>query len=341
MYFQNREELIRILRLKPGGNKGWFIGKCPFCGKVDKFGIIFNSSYKGENLTNFNCFSGKCQRKGGIFTLLKHIDRLDLLNFQQNKDVNFRKFLKNNIIELEGEIIDFKVKEISSPIGFRRIYEDEYLEKKRNFDKEDFLKFEIGKTNIDLLLKNYLIFLIREGGSLVGWTARYPRSKKEIDLINKKREKKILRYINSLGAEFDKIIYGYDEIKKGITDTVILVEGIMDKRNVDKILELDKIDNLKCIVSFGTKISWIQMYKLLLKEVKNIILLYDSLAISSSKKVALELLEYFDVKIGKIDSPAQIDKDPGDLTKEELIEVLDSLISPLNYYTNFLQKKIL
>jgi len=333
-YYQ--KELVTILKLRPTGQKGWFGGTCPFCGRPDKFGIVFDSLYKGKIVTSFNCFHSNCGKRGGLYTLLKHLGRLDLFQFKDRAPIYQDKVLKKFSELNKLDEINLDLEEVSLPVGFKRIEYDEYLEN-RNFLSSQYDRYEVGITTIVKLLNNYLIFPIKENGKILGYVARLKKSKKEIDSYNEKAvllNKPLLRrYRNTKGVDFSKLLMGYDEIGVNTT-TVILVEGPFDKFNVDKLLDLDNQEEIKCNATFGSKISDEQIIKLKLKKVSNIILLYDAEAIKSTKKAAQSLASSFNTNIGVI---TEENKDPGELTGDELFMVLENLISFSEYFLTKLE----
>jgi len=334
-----KKEIIQLFNLKRSGSRGWKIGDCPLCGKSNHLGILFESK-----IPSFRCF--KCSEKGTLWKLLKHVKRLDLL--ERNKTVDRNTYLHNKIqIEEEKLDLDYSLPKKSKPLGFKRIYSNEYLES-RDFTKEQFELFPVGIAKLDPEVKNeYVIFLIIENEECKGYVARSIKSKKEIDIWNKivkthneitklqggKFLKKHLRYVNSHDTDFAKMLFGYEEIKE-YTDTVILVEGITDKFNIDRLLDLYKTDDIKCNALFGKPISPYQIKKLQDKKVENTILLYDSDAIEESKKYGAELSKYFNVEIGFVPK----DKDPGDLNSEELFNVMNSLENPISFSLSKVKK---
>lgn len=323
-----KEEIIQTLNLKPSGNKGWFIGQCPFCGTDGKFGVVFS-----DRTSSFNCFAGKCGEKGHISKVLKFIGRSDLISFQYNPDVVLKNGIKKDIKETE---LDLSVETKQLPRNFTRIYESEYLES-RNFTKAHFQSYIIG-TSTETRLDKYLIFVIIEDGECKGYVARSQKSKKWIDLYNtiakEKDLKKHLRWINSLNTDFDRLFFGLDEIIVGETKTVILVEGVTSKANVDGQLNLFSNNEMKCLGTFGKTISQSKIQKLKNKGIENIILLYDPDAVNNSKKYSNTLAKHFNVSVGFLK-----DKDPGDLSDKELKDILNNLQSPFNFNMNQIQKR--
>lgn len=326
----HKEKIIKHFNLKKTGSKTWYSGKCPFCGR-DKFGISFDSIYKGKKVSSYNCFSGKCGEKGSLYKLLKHVGRLDLINIDRTFDT--KKPIKSNLVK-EIEKIDCTTLIRKPPLGWKRIYQDEYLES-RGFTIEQFKQYPVGLTKLEPALRDYRVFLIKNDGEIKGYIGRTNKSKEWIEEYNNQHEKKYFKYRNSSNTPFEKLLFGYDEIIQGETQTLILVEGITDKFNIDRLLQLSEDNMMKCICTFGKKISSVQIEKIKNKRVSNIVLLYDNDAIKESKRYAMELTIHFKVKVGFI----YIDKDPGELNLNELAEVLSKVVDPLNFSISKINKK--
>jgi len=325
----NQQEVITLFHLKKSGNKGWMLGHCSYCGKDDHMGVIF-----GKTISSFTC--KKCGVHGTLWKLLQKVNRLDLLD-------KFKIVNRNNTLEKKKIIdeieLDLFLPRKTPPIGFKRIFSDEYLGG-RGFTPEQFKLLPIGRTFIDSELKNYLIFLVEEDEECKGYIARHIFSKEKLDSINKIRKSKglykILRYRNSPDTDFGKMLYGYNEITEE-TLTVILVEGLTDKTNIDIKLDLYISDVMKCNACFGKTVSPHQIRKLQDKNIENIILLFDPDAINESKEYAIELYKYFNVEVGWLKGS----KDPGDLNLDEILDVLENLENPVTFSKSKLQKKVL
>jgi len=335
-----KDEIISLFHLKEFGSKNWMAGDCPLCNKVEHLGVIF-----GEKISSFRCL--KCGVQGTLFSLLKKIQRLDLVD--KFKIINKDRFLENKI-EISNEQIDLDLSlpKKSMPLGFKRVTSHPYL-KSRDFTPEQIQLFKAGVTSLIPKLKSkYIIFAIEEGGECKGYISRSIWSKKTIDIYNKgvKRHNNIMkiqggplmkkhsRYQNSPDTDFGKMVLGIEEIIVGVTKTMILVEGLTDKANVDRKLGLYQIDEMKCGATFGKKISPFQIKKLQDKGIEDIVLIYDSEAVSESKQYSIELNNYFNVEVGFIKG----DKDPGDLNQEEMHSVLNKLENPIAFNVNKVKK---
>lgn len=335
-----KDEIIKLLDLRPSGTKGWYTAqKCPFCGAIDKFGVSFDGLYNGKKVSSFNCFSGHCKRKGTLYFLLKYLNRLDLISFEKHIDIFSN--LKNSINIDRSIEIDCKMTEKSLPLKYQRLSSHPYLNG-RGFNNEHFQFMNIGKSDLDPAIgKDYVIFIIEEDKKCVGWVARNVMSKEEIDQYNEKHKalgdgKYILRWKNQKGVDFEKCLYGIDEITEE-TKTVILVESVTSKPNIDRILNLYYRNDLKCLATFGKKVSIYQIEKLKLKGIQNVILIFDSTdAVQEMKKYSQMLQEHFHTYVGYI---KDVKKDPGNISDEELFEVLENLESPSNFNISKVQKK--
>lgn len=292
---------------------------CPYCGG-DEFGIsIYEENHP------FGCFRKKhCGETGNIYKLLIKLGREDLL---RDRKVNVNIFNKIEDDEVDG--IDYELPNIKLPLGFQRIYADDYLTK-RGFEKKDFEYFEVGKTIIEYSLKNYLIFVIREEGKVKGYVARSKFSKSWHDRNKEKAKKELatlkLRYNNSK-TDFSKMVYNIDNLKQG-TETAIIVEGVTDVRGVVNKLNLYDSNELGVVGTFGGKVSPAQVYKIKNKGVKKLILLFESDIVRTIKKLAYELEKHFEVLIGDLPDG----HDPDDLDCDSLLNVLDNLKTPFEYY---------
>lgn len=321
----NKERIVNELSLTPFGAKGWMRSNsvtCPFkCGKSDKFGILFLQD-------SGICKCMRCSESTSLINYLITIKRNDLI---EGYSAPIRDELKS-LITIKEKEVESIVEEISLPRGFKRVYFEDYLDD-RGFTERQYNSFKIGRST-DSRLKNHIVFLLYQNEILVGWLARSIHDKKwhEKNLQDYKKGigRLVLRYYNSPGIQFEDILGGYDEITLN-TKTVILVEGLTDKANVDNMLSLYDSEKTKCCFTFGKNFSENHIKLLKKKGVENIVLMYDPDALKEIEKYSLKYINQFkSLKCARLTG----DKDPGDLNKEELEHILENLYNPLNFYLN-------
>jgi len=323
-----------------------YISDCPFCGKEDHLYVqrkTDRTNIRGKNVSFFwHC--KKCSEGGTIFSLAKKLGKFGLVAGEP--DVDSRKFLEKKInVSVEDAEPEGVVKK-TIPLGFRRLIKSNYLTA-RGFTEKQFRKYQVGRTKLISSLEGYLIFLIEDGGVACGWVARSKMDKEWIDAYNKKvttrnenrvpgerKRQKYLRYKNSSGTDFAKLLMGIDEVTENTTK-VILVEGVFDKFKVESLLDLDGSEKCKCLCTFGKNVSEYQSKKMADRGVQEIVVLYDPDAVNSSKKYGAILRGQFDTKIGFLKN-----KDPGDLNLDELLLVLGTAQDPLSFSINRVQKQI-
>lgn len=318
-------QLDKIQELFPEGKvdrrgKNW-ITNCPECGNRE-FSISLSDNHP------CGCFRHKeCGFRSNVFGLMKKIGRVDIL---VNKDIKFDKIEKVKLVK-EEHALDLELPDINIPMGWKRIYQDDYLES-RGFDAYD--RYKVGVSNIHpQLADEFLIFLIEEENRLKGYIARSRKSKKEIDKLNsyyksKGSQKKVLRYSNSL-TDFGKLVYGLDEITEA-TKILIIVEGIFDKFNIDRLFELHGQKEIVCVCTFKCAVSPEQIYKIQQRgvNIETTILLYDPDVIDDIKKAAFDLRSYMgNILIGFADSG----NDPGDFTMDDVEQVFNTLKTPSQF----------
>lgn len=338
-----QEQVFNLLNLsfKNRTPKGWYMGgTCPRCGKNDKFGVKLNNNREGEykNHVTVNCFHGSCEFKGSEKVLFKELGREDLIQkHEYREELSVGRKLKKRI---EEEVEYEPLKKRHLPLGYKRVFSHEYLES-RGFTEIDFKLYDIGVTNLFPKLKNYVVFLVKEDGHNIGWVARIAIETSQLKEINTKRKEDgkqpLPKYRNEGGIEFSETFYGIDEVNTEV-ETIILVEGITDKTSVTRELKLYKEDKIKCLCTFGKKISSIQIKKLKNKgqNIKNIILMYDPDAVKSIKQYSYDLVfEFPNVKVAKLTG----EKDPGDMVATELIEVLKNTETFLSYRVSTVNRR--
>lgn len=302
------EELKSVLLNPRPNTRNHYISDCPYCEKSKHF-------YINRSSQRWDC--KKCGEEGNIVKLLHYLGKLFLLGEFKSLERSKIKLLSEFSENIETE--EYEEPPIRKmPLGFKRVLSDEYL-KSRRFKKINFQQNTIGYSNLIPSLNNYVLFSVVEDGECRGYVARYTKN-------ISKDDKKTLRYKNDKGAKFSNLIFGYDEIIENKTNTVIIVEGIIDKITLDNVLELNKQDDIKAVCTFGKKISFSQTIKLIRKNVKNIILLLDYDAIKEMKKHGTRLESNFNVEIG-----FTMQKDINDSTEEEIFNIFKNLKKPAEF----------
>ncbi|MEM6734454.1 MAG: hypothetical protein AAF620_00150 [Bacteroidota bacterium] len=302
------------------------IADCPICGAKAKLGVSIV-----KDLFPWQCF--KCAASGGAWKLLHLLGRLDLL-----RGPDFETDLVDNYLLFKNESkgLDLDLPTENLPIGYRRVAGDDYLDS-RGWNDDDYFYFEGGRSR-HWKYKDYVILPVYMHGRITGYVCRHVWPKWKIDqhntTVKKAKEGYLIpRYKNSTGNEMAKMLYGYDQLIEGRTSSVILVEGAFDVHNLTRQLLLYDVDQLKCVCTFGKKISDEQVYWLQAKGVKQLIILFDPDATGMTKYKSKELNKYFDVLVGYIDFKDEngSEKDAGDLSVEEIERVLNSLYHPIDY----------
>lgn len=333
----DKEHIIEEFKLKPFGSKGWMRSNmlvCPNCGQSDEFALKFTDDGGGV----LHCLHSRtCNRyRISLRSYLFNIGRSDLVDFE--KSINLGEFPSftnenNGIQESDDIVFELPIKEL--PIAFKRLNFDDYLDS-RNFLPKHYELFGVGETKIDPRFRGYIIFqFFNVRGGCIGWMARSKKSKEwHEENIRKFKDgigDLVLRYDNSPDTDFGDILGGEIEITEN-TDSLILVEGIMDKVNVDKELGLLEQEEIKCCFTFGNKVSPNQI-KIInkYKNIKNIYLLYDWGSIKQSKESGLNLFEELKGKNINVCEITQVGLDPGGMTANQIIEVLEKSVNAVSF----------
>lgn len=300
------------------------IAVCPFCNSdTREFGISLDDNHL------FNCFRKKaCGVSGNIYSLLAHLGKSK--EFLGERQVNiFQKLTSTLEQQEEVKIEDVTLPEITPPTLWQRIYDDPYL-RERGFTDQQFEKFEVGRSKVN---RDYVIFLVRQEGRLIGYVGRSDKSKKEIDQINivrkQRGEKEYLRYRNSI-TDFGLTLFGYDEIIEGVTTDVILVEGIFSKTKTDINLGLDIQNETKCCATLGAKLSEYQVYLLKKKGVKRLIFWFEADVLSKIKGIVAKAALDFEVLVCYLS-----DKDPNDMNREEALQLYGESVNWLEFNMSY------
>jgi len=328
----DKEEVISHFNLSPSGGKGWYTASdllCPECGKGGgKFGIKIV-----DDSGLVNCW--RCNYKDSIFSFLYKTNNYHLVN--RGKKYDFVEELDDVFIQAPT---NNDLPEEKLPIGFKRIHSNEYLES-RGFESWQFDHFKVGITEsvVERGWRDKLIFQIFNNGVRVGLLGRSTHSKEWHDrnLAKCKEDggKPVLRYKNSDG-DFSKMVGGLDDITPQ-TDTIIIVEGLMDKANIDRLINVNNQEFLRCVFMFGSSISEMQVMLLKqFKNIKNVIILFDPDTLIKVREIIPLLQSSFDFTFfGDI----VWDVDPGEMSGKQLKIVLDNLKTPDEFYTGKLKKK--
>lgn len=288
---------------------GQYIADCPLCGKSQHF-------YISRKTQMWDC--KKCHEYGSIYKLLRLLDKTYLLagsTIEEKERIeSIREMTQDLVSNDDTELSELPVKKM--PVGWKVSAKSTKYLLSRGITPEDCKRYNIGATDMFRKYENYVLIPVYDGGEIRGFLGRYG-ARKVPD--NK------LRYNNSIGTEFAELLFGCDEITER-TSTVILVEGVFDKIAVDKVLHLWDGEEVKCVCTFGKKISDKQIKKLMLKGVTNVILLYDFDAVKEIKKYGLELEKYFVTSITYTNK-----KDIDECSEDEALEVFTQLKRPKEF----------
>jgi len=326
------EKIREFYGLRLFGQKGWLYNphfNCVSCGKHGKFG--FKISKKGGVV---HCF--KCEFKTSIFKFLKEQGKEDFIIYDRERSL--KEKLPN--INTETQVERKELKEVDLPLGFKRLKQDDYLDS-RGFQPWQYKQFKVGETDsiLEEKLNDGLIFQIFQKGKRVAWLFRSRKDKdwheENIQRAKLGNEKLVLRYRNSDDTDFDGILGGVDEIKKK-TKRLILVEGLFDKANVDKLLKLNERKDMKCCFTFGNKVSDEQIRLIEETNVEEIILMYDPGTIKQIKTYSSRLSKKFKVWVAEIKGD---DIDPGNISLKYLEEIMNNLVDFLYFYKNRIDLK--
>jgi len=333
----SKSEIIDRFNLKKQGGSGeWFSAstfECPECGKADnKFGIKIVG---GGGLCN--CW--RCGYKDSIFNFLYKTGNSDLVNSE--KKYEFHDELDNVFLRKSTPtIIEQKL-----PVGFERYDKIGYLEG-RGFADWQYKKFGIGMTDSPLShgWRNKVIFQIFNRGKLVGFLGRSKKSKEyhEQNMKSYRNNECSLdiRYKNS-DTDFNFILGGLDDITDK-TQTVFIVEGIIDKANLDRLLCANENPEIQCVFTFGSSISKEQIDLLKSKKsVQEVILFFDLDALKKMRYIIADLQKNFNsVLITLIDENKYgPDIDAGDIDITIFEEVIEKMVEPDKFYSRKILRK--
>lgn len=291
-----------------------YITKCPFCGKESHF-------YVNVNTLRFSC--KKCWEEGGVYKLLSQFDKLYLLEGATIEDREVISKIRDLTTSVAEDVKLEPLPPRKMPVGYKVCLHDTYLERDRGLTPDVMKRYAIGRTKLVRRYADYILIPVTTDGVITAFQGRY---------ASKKVPPGALRWRNDTGADFAKMLYGYDDIKTSGA-TVILVEGVFDKIAVDRRLRLDDCDDVKCCATFGKKISDYQRAMLQKKSVRAVVLLYDFDAIKEIKKYAFELDKYFSTNI-----VFTTKKDIDECNEAETLEVFERLQRPRDFAWNVIGK---
>jgi len=302
------------IRTAPEGDKhyrtGWIQTKCPFCSGNIGFHL-------GYNLNNnyFNCW-----RCGG-HPVNKVLVKLLGVSYNENKQI-IRKY-KGKINRQRTEIKQITIKKETFKLPKNRNIMSSHFAinymKKRGFTKKEIITlindFGIKITdnicpfkaqNKTMELKYRILAPVHWQGDIVSWQTR--------DMRNKSNLKYITCPKNIEKIHHKHIFYSNREFNLKNIKEIILTEGIFDVWRLH-------LAGLDAMAGFGVELKTEQI--LLLKQIPRIILWLDP--DKAGEKKANELfnrLVFFGCNVSKIKN--NINKDPGDLTKEEIQQILQT-----------------
>lgn len=314
-----QELLSELDNAKIDGSRKNIISDCPYCMKKGRFGVYIGKEVGRKKKFAHNCF--KCGfGSTSLEPLLKILNREDLsLNVGRTMDDidDINESIHN---KLNNSFEPTPIVPSSLPDDSSRIKVSDYLNK-RGFTDIDYKYWEVYESK-HFMFKDYVVFPVIIEDTTVGYVGRHTWSKRKIERHNARVKRKgegynILRYRNSKDNDFVSLLYGTDKISENV-DTVIIVEGIFDVISTTRKLNLYNNDNVKCVASFGKKVSDDQMFLLQELGIKNTILAYDPDAVKESKETSNKLSKYFNSFVLHIDGFDDID----DLPEQELIELV-------------------
>lgn len=320
-----------------GGRKNLIVPECIWCGhKGGKMGIYVGPETDRKKPFMAHCFS--CGHSTQTLEqLLQEIGRMDLM-VSETFDLAAANHLDDFSFMEDEKELDDNLCVVEMPEDYKRTYFNRYL-RKRGFTEEDYEHFPVGTTRgFNFKFDDYVIFPIVDNGDNVGYVARHTWDKADIDEYNRKArhngEFQIMRYRNSIENDFVKLLYNYDAVIDGETDTVVLVEGVFDAIALTRKLNLYDNHRIAVCATFGKKISDVQIYKLQSKGVETIVIGYDGDATEAIKKNAAQLNEFFDVYVADIEDPT------ADFDSMDFWDVYDSFAYNLKTVAEYKLQKI-
>lgn len=334
MDYKEKETIIEELKTGlnatfDGPRRNLIVPVCPWCGKQGgKMGI-----YVGPDTAKKRAFMAHCFKCGNttadLASLLRLIGREDLMPSQT---ISLGKLEADD--PFEAPEIDDLLEETEMPKGWKRCFRNPYLDK-RGLTLDDYDMFPVGTTRgLNFKYDDYVLFRIEDEGRCVGHIGRHTWTKEAIDSHNRNVRLtggyELRRYTNSRENNFSKLLYNYDSVVAGETDTVIITEGVLDCIALTRKLNLYDDRSIAVVATFGKKISDVQIYKLKSKGVRDVILGYDSDATAAIIKTSQFLSDYFDVLVARI--ACEDGKDWDEMSVDEVIDTFaNNLYTPREY----------
>lgn len=311
------------------------ITRSPYCGKEGKYGV-----YIGPETARKKPFMAHCFSCGASTHSLEHaLEALGRMERLPTRTTDPETKLNCNLLfPLDaGEDIDDELGIVELPEFYKRTFLHLYL-KGRVFTFDDYELFPMG-TTLNFRYDDYVIFPVIDSGDTVGYIARHLWPRAEIDAYNRRTkftgDYVIRRFRNSTQNYFVRLLYNYDAVHDGSTETVVFCEGIFD------VVALAQAPSLR----IGTRgrrghlreeNSAGQIYKLQTKDMRNVVVGYDGDAVDATKKTAEELSRYFEVLVADIPDPT---KDWEDLFPQEIYDIFAyRLRTSVEYKINKIQQ---
>lgn len=299
------ESQIRSLIKVTRKSKKTLYGYCPKC-KKNEFGISLDENHI------FGCFrKKKCGWTGNIFTLYA------FLGIPFRKDANFKtEKLKINKIERKLESFELEIlPEIKMPIGFKRVFQDEYLDK-RGFTREDYENYVCGKTILSPKFKDRIIVGFKDQGRIVAYSGRTLTDE-------------IPKYRNSKNEYSSKHVDGLSESDY---EEATLVEGLFDRISVRNSFEILGIES-RVLSCHGAKINEDQIKLMRRAGITKLNLFFDPDVLKVIVKSGSALEHQFDLKIMSLEDRSL---DPGDC---DVYQIAESYLNRKNFI-NFTKSKL-
>ena len=290
-----KDKLYSYFKLRLGMRdyrRNWLKGNCPYCGKKDKFGVNIS-------LNRCNCFY--CGPKKPPFWLVMDLEKLT------NKYLVFKLLEEQEKLEYKEIGLDTTLKEIKNiklPEGFKLLNSGDnqlaisarnYI-KKRGFNpKEMALKgWGYGTTGkyrgyiiIPIFFKDKLVYFTSR--RFIGNGPKFMNLEMDEDVIGK-----------------NMVLYNYEALF--MYDKVRLVESVMNAETLG--------DNT--IASNGKKLSSYQLNLIIKSPCTHVTVLLDRDAFDDSIKLALDLIQYKQIKLVQFPD----DRDVNDLGKKETLKLI-------------------